>query len=223
MFLPDDEALPPEAMLALLENQRRSVEGQIAGFVPVIVLAWGITWLFGFGALWLIDGLRPAFALPLPLAVAVFVTLLVGSIALSAILGIRSGRGLRGNPGDAFQGAVYGVTWMIGSVAIYVFAAGLAANGMDRDLANIYFPVAFVLFTGIMYLLSAALWQAVPMLILGIWTIVVGLAAPFFGYPTHYLVLAVAGGIGFLVLAVASFVHLARLRRAPITRAPQRG
>ena len=209
-----DTALTPEAMLTLLEDQRRSVEGQIASFVPAIILSWGITWLVGFGALWLIDGLRPAFALPLPVAVTIFVVLLAGSIVLSAVMGARSGRGLRGNSDDAFQGTVYGATWTIGSIAIYVFALGLTANGMDRELANIYYPVAFVLFTGIMYILSAAMWRAIPMLILGVWTIVVGLAAPFVGYPTHYLLLAVGGGVGFLVLAVASYIHLARLRRA---------
>lgn len=215
----DDTPLTPEAMLTLLEDQRRSVEGQIASFVPAIVLAWGITWLLGFGALWLIDGVRPAFALPLPMAVAIFVVLLAASIALSAVLAIRSGRGMRGNPDDAFQGAVYGMTWWVGSIAIFVFAQGLFANGMDRELANIFFPVAFVLFSGIMYILSAAMWRAVPMLLLGVWTVVVCLVAPFFGYPTHYLVLALGGGIGFLVLAIASFIHLSRLRRAASPRA----
>ncbi len=220
---PDDEApLDPAAMLALAEDQRRSVEGQLASFVPVIVTAWGVAWLVGFGCLWLIDGLAPAFALPLPVAVGIFVALLAGAIVLSAVLGIRSGRGMRGNTGEAFTGIVYGCTWTVGSLAIVGFAQGLIFNGMSPELANVFYPIAFVMFAGIMYILSAALWRAVPMLFLGVWTLIVAVVAPFFGTPTHYLVLALGGGIGFLALGIASFVYLARLR-ARVTRGADHG
>ena len=208
----DDEPLDPAAMLALVEDQRRSVVGQIAAFVPVILTMWGIVWLVGFGCLWLIDGLAPAFALPLPIAVSIFVVLLFSAIAVSAILGARSGRGRRGNRAEAFSGIVYGVSWAVGGLAIVGFAQGLSYNGMPAGLATVYYPVAYALFAGLMYVMSAALWRAVPMLVLGLWTIVVAVAAPFFGVPTHYLVLALGCGLGFLVLAVASSVHLARLR-----------
>lgn len=210
----EDAPLSPEQMLALVGDQRRSFEGQVASFVPAILVVWGLAWLFGFSALWLIDGARPGFALPLPAAIAIFCVLLAIAIATSAVLGIRSSRGIRGSAAEAFQGIVYGVTWAIGAIAIVGFAQGLVANGMDRELANIFYPVAFVLFTGLMFIISAAIWHAVPMLILGVWVIVVGVAAPFFGYPTHYLVMALAGGLALLALAVASYVHLARLRRA---------
>lgn len=219
----EDDPLDPADMLALVVDQKRSVEGQLASFVPVIVTAWGIAWLIGFGCLWLIDGLAPAFALPLPLAVAIFVLLLMAAIAVSAVLGIRSGRGLRGNSAEAFAGIVYGCTWTIGSLAIVGFGAGLSFNGMSAELANIFYPIAFVLFAGIMYILSAALWRAVPMLILGVWTLIVAVAAPFFGMPTHYLVLAIGGGLGFLALGVASFIHLRRLRARVTRRAAGRG
>ena len=36
--------------------------------------------------------------------------------------------------------------------------------------------------------------------------------APYFGYPTHYLFLAIAGGVGFLALGAASLAHLRSLR-----------
>ncbi|MFB8386352.1 hypothetical protein ACFC3F_04325 [Microbacterium sp. NPDC055910] len=209
----EDAPLAPEQMLALLENQRRSVEGQVASFVPTIILTWGIAWLAGFGVLWMIDGLKPDLSIPLPVAATIFAILIVGAIVLSAILGIRSGRGMRGNAGDAFQGIVYGCAWMLGGIAIAVFGQGLIVNGMDPEVANIYYPVAYVLFAGLMYVVSGAMWRAVPALILGVWTIIVGLVAPFFGYPTHYLFMALAGGLGLIALAVAAFIHLARLRR----------
>ena len=208
----DDAVLDPAAMLALLDDQRRSVERQMAAFVPIIVTAWGIAWLVGFGALWLIDGLAPAISLPAPVAFSIFGACLVAAIVLSAVLGARSGRGLRGNKGEAFTGIVYGSAWWIGSLGIVGLGQGLAFNGMSADLAAIYYPVAFVTFAGVMYVLSAAIWRAVPMLIVGVWTVAVAVAAPFFGVPTHYLVLALGGGLGFLALGVASSIHLARLR-----------
>lgn len=210
----EDAALPPDQMLALLDDQQRSFEGQIASFVPAIILAWGIAWLFGFSALWLIDGLSPDFSLPLPVAVTIFVVLIGSAIVISAVLGIRSGRGIRSGSADTFRGVVYGAAWWIGSIAIVVFAQGLAHNGMSSDVGSIYYPVAFVLFAGLMYVIAGAMWHAIPALVLGIWTIIVALSAPFFGYPNHYLVLAVGGGFGFLALAVISFIYLRRLRRA---------
>ena len=210
----DDAPLSPEQMLALSTRQQRSIEGQIAGFVPHILLVWGIAWLAGFLTLWLIDGLQPAFGIPLAVAVPIFVALILGGIALSALFGIRSGRGLRGSSADAFRGIVFGSTWLVGALCIQGLGQALIVNGMDPELANIYYPTAYVLFTGVMYFVSAALWRAVPMLILGGWTILVGIAAPYFGYPTHYLVLALAGGLGLLALAIAGYIHLARLRRA---------
>ncbi|MDL5352664.1 hypothetical protein [Microbacterium sp. zg-YB36] len=218
----DDEPLSAPEMLALLADQQRSVESQMGAFVPVIVAVWGIAWLVGFGALWLIDGLAPAFSLPVPVGVTVFTVLLVGAIALSTVLGIRSGRGVRGSSAEAFTGATYGATWMVGSLAIGGLGQGLIANGMSAELAGLYYPAAFVIFSGIMYMLSAVIWRAVPMLVLGVWMLVIGVAAPFFGAPTHYLVLALAGGGGLLILAAASFVHLVRLRRR-VVRAVRHG
>lgn len=207
----DDEALSPEEMLALADDQKRSVQGQTASFVPALMLVWGVVWLLGFGSLWLVDGVESAFSFPMALAVCA--GLLAIAIVVSAILSIRSGRGRRGDAASAFSGTVYGATWIVGIMAIVVFAQGLFANGMDRDLGHFFYPISFVLCTGIMFVVGSAIWKAVPMLVLGLWLVVVALVTTFFGHPTHYLVLAIGGGAGFLVLALVSAVHIANLRR----------
>lgn len=207
----DDEALSPEEMLALADDQKRSVQGQTASFVPALMLVWGVVWLLGFGSLWLVDGVESAFSFPMALAVCA--GLLAIAIVVSAILSIRSGRGRRGDAASAFSGTVYGATWIVGIMAIVVFAQGLFANGMDRDLGHFFYPISFVLCTGIMFVVGSAIWKAVPMLVLGLWLVVVALVTTFFGHPTHYLVLAIGGGAGFLVLALVSAVHMANLRR----------
>ena len=209
----DDRVLPAAEMLALLKEQQRSVESQKGGFVPLILLAWGVAWLVGFGALWLVDGLGDSFSLPIAVAAPIFVVLLIAAGALSAFLGIRSSRGMRGSREGAFVGILYGQSWWVGSIAIYVIGMALVHNGMDRDLLSIFYPSVFIFFAGLMYIMAAALWRALPMLFLGLWSIVVCCAAPFFGQPTHYLVYALAGGGAFLIAGGVSAIWIRRGRR----------
>ena len=229
-----DDALDPTAALALLRDQQRSIEGQLGGFVPVIMLTWGLAWLLGFGALWLIDGARPGFALPLGAAIAVFCVLLAVAIAVSTVLGIRSSRGIRSTRAAAFTGAAYGCTWWVGCLGIAALGGGLVSGGMSPAVANLFYPSAYVMFSGIMFIVAGAIWQAVPSVVLGGWTVLIAAVAPYFGYPTHYLFLAIAGGVGFLALGAASLVRLRSLRRrvvqagasgasAGVSGAPSRG
>jgi len=210
---PADEALDPAAMYALLQNQRLSARAQLGDFVPLISGAWGVAWLLGFGSLWLIDGVE-GFSLPVPLAVTVFVATLVAAGGLSAWLGFRTGRGMRGNTGAAFTGIVFGNLWWVGSAAIGILGAGLRAQGMTAELANFYYPCAYVLFAGIMYIVAGAIWHAVPSVVAGLWLVIVAAVASLFPYPQHYLFLALAAGIGFLVLSLTSGLRLRRIRRA---------
>lgn len=208
-----DEPLDPAAMYALLQNQQRSAQIQMGDFVWLITFSWGVTWLVGFGALWLVDGVE-GFALSVPIAVTLFVVTLVASGLISAWLGFRSGRGMRGNPGAAFTGLVYGLTWMVGSTAIAIFGGGLRSQGMTADLAAYYYPCAYVFFGGIMYILAGAIWRAVPSLVGGVWLVVVAVAASFIPNPQHYLFFALAGGFGFLALSAVSVIRLHRVRAA---------
>ena len=201
--LPDDERVgDPAEMLAMLRGEQDRVNRRLAALVPWILLTWGLCWLIGFLALWGIDGAKPAFSLPLPFAVTVFVVLMVASLAISGILGARSQRGIRTSPESAFTGTVYGITWTVAFIALVVFGAALSFNGMPRELLNIYYPTGSAVLVGLLYMIAGAIWQAKPALWLGVWTLVVALAAPFFGYPANYLVFAVAGGGGFLVGAL---------------------
>ncbi|PJJ72827.1 hypothetical protein CLV46_2404 [Diaminobutyricimonas aerilata] len=197
---PDDDApLDPAAMLALIQTQQSEMERRMAAATPWIVAAWGIAWVVGFGALFLIDGARPGFAIPLPVAVGTFIALMIAAVIASAVLGARMGRGVKQTKEANFNGAVFGVTGSASFFAMYVFAVGLTRNGMDPDLLNIFFPTSSALIVGIFYALAGGFWRIVPMIWMGAWIALVGLVAPFFGYPHHYLFFALAGGGGFLV------------------------
>jgi hypothetical protein len=211
-----EEPLDPAAMLELMQAQQRSVTAQMGSFVGAITATWGLAWLFGFGALWLIDGLRPSFGIPLVVAAWIFGLLVAIAIVISIVLGVRNTHGIRSTPSSAFTGAVYGSTWSVSMVALYVFGVGLISNGMSPALANIYFPSAFVLMTGVLFMVSGAIWHAIPALISGIWLVIVAVVAPFFSSPGHLLFLAIAGGGAFLVLAIASEIYSRRVRLAAV-------
>jgi fatty acid desaturase len=211
----DDSPLDPAAMLALLEGQQQDVQRKLARYVPAILLAWGVAWVVGFSALWAIEGAKPVFALPLPIAVGVFIALMVIAVVVSAVAGTRSQRGIRNSPAARFTGTVYGITGSAGFFAIFVFAAALDVNGMDQHLMNIYYPSATGLFIGLMYIIAGAIWHAIPSIWMGAWIGIVALVAPFFGYPTNYLVFAIAGGGVFLIGALFMLAY-SRGKRAAV-------
>jgi hypothetical protein len=206
----DGEPGDAAAMLELVRAQQDQVNRRMAAQVPPILLVWGIAWTVGFGLLWLIDGAKPALAVPLPVAVIAFIVLMAGALVATGILGGRSGRGIRSTADAAFTGTVYGATWTVGFVAIFVFGTALLRNGMPPELTNIYYPTASTLFVGIMYIIAGGIWRAWGAIGMGAWIVLVALVAPYFGYPTHYLVFAVAGGGVFLVGALVAWLWVRR-------------
>ncbi|MEZ3159538.1 hypothetical protein AB1K54_03215 [Microbacterium sp. BWT-B31] len=206
----DDEPRDAAAALELVRAEQDRVGRRMAASVPPILGAWGVAWFVGFGLLWLIDGAEPAVSIPLPFAVTTFIVLMVGALAATAVLGVRSGRGIRSSPASSFTGTVYGSMWAVGFLAIVVFGTALIRNGMPPGLANIYYPTASAIFVGIMYVIAGGIWQARPAIWMGGWILLVALVAPFFGYPTHYLVFALAGGGVFLVGALVAWLWVRR-------------
>ena len=90
----DGESTPldPAAALRLVRDQQLEIETRVGGFVPTIMLVWGIAWLFGFGAVWLSEGMD---AVAPVVAWWTFGGLIAVASAVSMWLGIRSGRGMR--------------------------------------------------------------------------------------------------------------------------------
>lgn len=209
---PDDVPLDPAAMLALAEHQRRAVDLSYTKPVAWMLAVWGVAWLVGFTVLWSgYEGGNPWFTLALPTAGIIFGVLIVVSIVVSAVVGTRIGKGVRG--ASDFQGAVYGMSWTLSGFAFAAVGVGLISNGLSPELASLYFPSAYALMAGVMYLAGAALWNERSQLILGILLLLVGSIGPFFGAPTNNLVMAIGGGGGFLVAAVWFWWRLRRETR----------
>src|SRR5690606_6438240 len=116
------------------------------------------------------------------IAAVVFTALIAGAIVVSAVLGARSGRGIRSAPDAKFTGTVFGVVgggWFLSAGA---FASALVVNGMDPALLNLYYPTMSGLIVGFMYALAGGIWRIPAAIALGGWIVVVSLAAPFVGY-----------------------------------------
>jgi len=205
----DEPLASPDEALALIREQQRSVTERTLGGVPWILVMWAISWGVGFLALWSgYEGGNPWFQLPLVVAAWIFGVLLVAAIVVSAVIGSRIGRGVRG--ASAFGGAIYGVSWSVSSLSVYLIGVALIRAGADASLMSLYFPAAFALIAGLMYFMGAALWRSIDQLVLGAIIIVTGTAAPFFGAPTNNLVMAVLGGGSFLIAAIVMRLSLRR-------------
>ncbi|MBN8425688.1 hypothetical protein JF531_14290 [Microbacterium esteraromaticum] len=200
----DNAALSPERMLSLVHRQQHQITARTAAFVPWMLLAWGVAWLAGFLVLWADACQHPDDPLPTLGAGVTFAALLIAAGVLSTVLGALSGRGLRGTREAAFVGIVYGNTWWVGGIALFVIGQALAAHGMSDALLVVFYPSVFIFFSGIMYLMAGIIWHAVPMLVLGIWSVIVAAVGASLQHPTAFLVYAIAGGGAFLVVAAWS-------------------
>lgn len=193
-----------QEMLDLIDGQQRRVDRELRLPVVWLYAIWAFAWLVGFLALYLaqLDVVGPA-----PAGI-VFGVLIAGSIVASAIIGSRIGRGVRGQ--SQFAGTVYGISWSLCSVAFALVGIGMISQGLSGDLAGLYFPSAYALMCGTLYLAGAAVWHDRLQLGLGVALLLVGGVAPFLGLGVNLLVMAVAGGIIFGIGAIVSVRTLRR-------------
>jgi hypothetical protein len=209
----DGPAPDPRAMHALMEDQRRVTRDAQTSFVWVMEVCWGVAWILGYTALWLIDG-SDALSLPLPVAVGIFAGMILASSVVSIVLGVRGSSGLATTGEARWQGRVYGISWSVAMTSVYVLGVGLAFNGATSEMMAIFYPSGFSFVAGLMLLSTAALFHSRSSLLLGSILVVAALAAPFFGYPGNYLAMAVLGGGSYLVTGIALAVMSARARRS---------
>lgn len=203
----DDAPLDPAEMLELVERQQLAVGLSFVKPVALLYTIWGVAWLAGFLLLWLA---AVTAWMPLLVAATVFGILMLVSVIASGFIGARMGRGVQGASG--FQSVVYGLAWPVTGIAFPAVGVALISHGMSAELAFLYFPSAYTLMVGILYLLGGALWNARSQLVLGLVLIAVGSVAPFFGAPANNLIMAIGGGGASLIGAVHIMVVLRKFR-----------
>jgi hypothetical protein len=142
----------------------------------------------------------------------VFFALLATAVTITIVHSVRRSGGTRGP--SARTGAMYGWAWTLGFVAYPFIISGVArADASPEVIALIANALACVV-VGLMYLAGGAAFGDTGLYVLGLWILLVGGVATLAGIPGSYLVLATAGGGGFLVMAVVAHLVAGRRRAA---------
>lgn len=215
---PDDDPLDAEASLALIRDQQEHVRATREPDARLIFGAWAISWLVGFLLLWKSSTRTGAlWTQPTAAAYGVFAALMAASVAFSIVHTVRRSAGTRGP--SARVGALYGWSWTIGFLAMTLIMNGLSRAGASDQMLALAANALVCVIVGLLYLAGALVFGETSMYALGVWILVVAGAATIVGLPTSNLVMALAGGGGFLIMAVAAHVRLVRRRRRATTGA----
>lgn len=209
---PDDAPLDPAAGAAILADQRERVIAAMQVSGRLLFGVWGMSWLIGFGIVWLADTGRIAWG-PQP-ALTAFAVLTGVSLLVTGVHVARRSAGVVGV--SARQGAMYGWAWVGGFLVVFTLNGSIAAAGASPDVMRVVTTVVPCLVVALMYMAGGAIWGDRVQFALGAWISVVTAAGAVAGGSTLYLVMALAGGGGFLVGAVAAHVLRVRGRRAAV-------
>jgi hypothetical protein len=181
--------------LELIRQEQARANSQLGPNMAVLFGLWGAIWLI-IGVLWFLAGTGSA-----PRAAASWGTALVvlAGVGTSAIVGIRSGRGVAGD--SSKQGLLYGLTWPVTMTALGVIVSAMATQLDLPDAAmTVLVPALFVFLVGALYALSGAIWGDLTNYVLGFWIVAVSVASMFAGAPANSLVLGIGAGGGLLVV-----------------------
>jgi hypothetical protein len=193
----DEEGeLSPAESLALIEGQRAELRRRRGVRPELILLAWGLAYLLGFGGFYLaLQGVVPEV-----LAALVLGALGAVALVLPIVEGVRAARGVRG-PSRTI-GVMYGSAWGLAFCANAIVQSSLQRQlAASPEIVSLMWSSSSLAVAGLMYLAGAMLWRDVPQYLLGAWMLVSAALSVLAGVPGNFLVLAFAGGGGMLALS----------------------
>ncbi|MCC9197009.1 hypothetical protein QNO08_15315 [Arthrobacter sp. zg-Y820] len=216
---PQDAALPDEpldlrAALQIVEDAERSVHRQLSGNAAMVYLLWGLTWVVGYGAL---EGSRRGW-LPLePGAALVVLGVALAAATVSTVaMTIRGTRGLRGH--TAFQGGMYGASWALGFLIMGILSGIIGRTVEDFWMRGMLINSIAVLIAGLLYITGGTTFNDRRQSFLGVWLLVVTIAALLSG-PAYFLtVFLYLGSGGLLAGSLAEYLGT-RKRKTAVSHA----
>lgn len=204
-----DAPLDPAESLRLIREQQDRARTATEPDGRQLYLAWGVAWLVGYLCLWASARQEDGGTQPASWAFAVFGGAIVSAVAFTIVHTVTRTAGTRGV--SARTGMLYGWSWMLGFLAMGFVLGGLARAGASEDVMSLASNALACVVVGLLYLGGAAAFQDTRLFVLGVWVLLVAAVATFAGLPLTYLVMALLGGGGFLVMA--GIEHLLRARR----------
>ncbi|MFC8600643.1 hypothetical protein [Isoptericola sp. NPDC057191] len=203
----DGAGLGAADSLRLIRQQQDRARAALEPDGRALYGAWGVAWLAGYLVLW--SSARDQ-GQPAAWAFWVFAVAIAAAVVFTMVHTISRTAGTRGV--SARTGAMYGWSWMLGFLTLSVFLGGLARAGADGEVMGLASNGGACLVVGLLYLGGAAAFGDRSLFVLGAWILLVAAAATFAGLPSTYLVMALAGGGGFLVMAGVEHVRTSRRR-----------
>lgn len=205
----DPAGIDPAETLRMIRHQQEAARDATEPDGRLLFGAWGLAWLIGYLAMWITarDTGRPE-----GWAGWVLAGCIVGAVAFTIVHSVTRTAGTRG--ASARIGAMYGWTWFLAFTAFGVMLGAMGDAGASSEVMAIAANGFACLIVGLMYIAGGLLFEEVRMFAIGAWMLVTAVLAAFAGMPNTYLVMAVAGGGGFLAMVAVEQVLRAR-RRSP--------
>ena len=191
--------------LAVVEAQRSAFLKRHEIKASPLLIAWGLAWLVGYAALALYR--RADYSLPM-VPYLFFCGCLAAALLFTFAYIIPKARGVRGR--SSREGTYCGLAWTLGmslgAVILSRLNVLLAAvnTGQANEVASVVSNAVPCLVVGVIFLMSAALWNEAAMGVLGGWILLVTLVVTIVGMPWAWWIMSVAGGGGMLVAAVVA-------------------
>ena len=205
----EDATLDVEAALGIISAQRAAVRDTVEPDTRLLFATWGLAWLVG-NLLLFVTARESTMLTPAGWSFAIYYVLLAVAVAVTIVHTVQRSRGVVGPSGRS--GAMFGWAWTISFVGVFLTMTGLMEAGASPQVINLGWSALSCLLVGILYLAGGAMWQSTVLYALGGWIVVVAGASTLAGLPGSFLVMALAGGGGLLVGALAS--HVREYRRA---------
>lgn len=147
-------AFGAETALSALRESEASVRRATNPSPPIMYLLWGTVYSLGY--LVVHAALFGWLPMSLPLALTIFAALTVVGAAVSATLGVRAGRDLRG--ASSRRGIFYGLTWAAGMLCVGFIIVALLRLSLEPATVIWLSSAVATLLIGVLFATAGALF-----------------------------------------------------------------
>jgi hypothetical protein len=201
------QPLDPRQALKALNDTEQATRSRMAPNSAFLYFLWGAVYLLGYGALH--GGHFGWLPFSSGAAVVVFLSLLAAGAVVSAVHGVRTSTGFKGQ--SQTQGAYYGFTWFGAMLTVGFFSSALSRLELEWLVMGWLINSIAVLAVGLLFMVGGAMFKDRPMTLIGSWFLLVNIVCLIAG-PNLFLILF--GILGCAGLFAGGVVELARVRRS---------